>query len=71
MIRVGDKMPTGGTQYAVRRRGQWFIATPCYGQHKPWWRARTVTGDAGPVGMEDDDEYLSVREFELLMERAP
>ena len=71
MIKVSEELPRASTPYVVRRRKRLFIASPCYGQHKPWWRARTVTGDAGPVAMEDDDEYLPLCEFEILMERAP
>lgn len=63
MTAVSEVFPPTHTRYVVRRSGCFFTATPCYGMHSPWWVVLTMTGEAEPVPMKENDVWTPLEEF--------
>lgn len=53
-------MPPPHQKYLVKRDGHFFIATPCYGMHHPWWVAQGPDAELEPVEMKEGDEHISM-----------
>lgn len=65
---VKDSAPTRHARHFVDRDGRYFIATPCYGMHEPWWVAMTAGGEVEPVAMHDTDRWVPLEKLEKLLE---
>lgn len=60
--KVKDAHPRPHARYTVRRDGNWFVATPCYGMHAPWWVPSSPTGETEPIDMRDTDEWHPLKD---------
>lgn len=61
-----DRKPEPHRRYLVLRSGRWFVATPCYGMHSPWWVPSGPLKDGDPVGMEDGDQWIPMDNFKAV-----
>lgn len=55
--------PEPHQRYLVGRGSHYFIATPCYGLHEPWWVPSTPTGESEPIPMQDTDWWVPLAEI--------
>lgn len=67
------KYPPPHAKYLVSRDGWYFVATPCYGMHSPWWVSAVCAGsietspttcEAAPVPMLDTDKWVPLTEVQ-------
>jgi len=66
MTKIKDEHPPRGLKCFVRRDGEYFTATPCYGMHEPWWVVTIMSpSNADPQAMLDSDEWMPLEEVKL------
>ena len=63
MQQVEGKYPPPHARYLVQRGRLYFVATPCYGMHKPWWVAQTADKEMEPVAIEPTDAWVAIEEI--------
>lgn len=57
--RVSEGGPPPNRQYLVRRYGRVFVAAPAHmGPDDPVWVVATAMSNAGPVPMDENDQYI-------------
>lgn len=64
--KVTDSYPPPHAKYTVKRGDYapiYFVATPCYGMHSPWWVPSTPQGETDPINIESIDSWRPIDEI--------
>lgn len=63
MTKVKDKHPPPHATYLVEKNNYYFVATPCYGMHSPWWIPMTHDKELDPIQILEIDAWISLEEI--------
>lgn len=58
---VKGQHPAPHARYLVKRGLYFFIATPCYGMHSPWWVPMTHDKELEPIDIEPTDKWIPLK----------
>jgi len=61
-IKEKEGWPEPHRRYVVMRNRNWFVGTPCYGMHGPWWVPSTPNGETEPISMDIGDRWQRIEE---------